>query len=87
MKTLSVIAIMALLLFAPSAPVSAGVNCSTDMFGVTRCSNGQNFSTHMFRVTRDNRGNSWNTDMFGVTRGSDGSSWGDALQLVRSTNA
>ena len=42
-------------------------SCSTDTFGVTRCSNGQTFSTDSFGVTRDNRGNSCSTDSFGVT--------------------
>ena len=29
-------------------------SCSTDTFGVTRCSNGQTFSTDSFGVTRCN---------------------------------
>ena len=64
--------------------VEAQVSCSTDSFGITRCSNGQTFSTDSFGITRDNQGNSWSTDSFGITRDNQGNSCStDAFGITR----
>ncbi len=61
--------------YATFLPVNAGVNCRTDSFRTTRCSDGKIFQTDSFGTTRDNEGNSWKTDSFGTTRDNQGNSW------------